>query len=308
MQTAFVFLACLVLRATANDLGSVHTRPIFLWSNDEYFFKPNVHTLEAVSCNDVSRFTSTFVGRDQQETPSYSLSRYLNAEAVQKQQPKVVAIVRAPKMGNLPQILPLKMQESVSSLVIPHVFCDPDEHSFTSISEVTPVTNIQDPEWLEKHLFTRSRILEIQLHPLTLGPSIDELMANITASVEKASQGKFVLMFQEESSSNDLSRVYSTARHLLQINPDVADGKDIPGIPQGYYVKPLFKCPEYQFWDPNARQCFRYVHMTPNMMFGLMVGALLTFTALVGLCCLMGVQTPTIMDASAKGPPKGKEF
>lgn len=53
--------------------------------------------------------------------------------------------------------------------------------------------------------------------------------------------------------------------------------------------------------------CFsHYVHMTPELLTGLIFGALFVFLAYIGLTVLHGIQTPT--KYPLHGPPRGKEF
>ncbi len=49
-----------------------------------------------------------------------------------------------------------------------------------------------------------------------------------------------------------------------------------------------------------------FVYMTPGIVTGLMIGFFLFATALVGICCLMSIQTPTRFCSEAL--PVGKEF
>jgi hypothetical protein len=50
----------------------------------------------------------------------------------------------------------------------------------------------------------------------------------------------------------------------------------------------------------------QYILMTPDIFSGLLVGLLFLVTALIGVCCLHGVQTPTKFCHEAL--PAGKEF
>lgn len=53
--------------------------------------------------------------------------------------------------------------------------------------------------------------------------------------------------------------------------------------------------------------CFsHFVHMTPEVLTGLLFGLFFVFLAYVGLSALMAIQTPTRYPHH--GPPRGKEF
>jgi len=50
----------------------------------------------------------------------------------------------------------------------------------------------------------------------------------------------------------------------------------------------------------------KYVHMTPDLLAGLLTGIMLVVIALIGLSCLSGIQTPS--QFTSKPPPSSREY
>ncbi len=113
-------------------------------------------------------------------------------------------------------------------------------------------------------------VCDVLVVPLTSidTASNDERLSSVQSMVAAGSHGQYVAALVSTQAEDGAVRELS-ARHLLNGNK-------------------------------------KFVYMTSDIMSGLLIGLLLFLTALVGVCCLMSIQTPTkfCMDPL----PGSKEF
>ena len=136
-----------------------------------------------------------------------------------------------------------------------------------------------------------------------LSVSLDHFFHDASAALEQKTNGRYVIVFTAEASCEQgfiVEAVQAARRRLVgPVNPQ--GGIDVDSWVNCDY--------DWQWYDAEQQRCFRYVYMTPNILWGIIVGLITLIIGSIGLCCINDVQTPTVyMSASDPGPQKGKEF
>mmetsp|Transcript_44371 Transcript_44371/g.75492 ORF Transcript_44371/g.75492 Transcript_44371/m.75492 type:complete len:290 (-) Transcript_44371:243-1112(-) len=72
------------------------------------------------------------------------------------------------------------------------------------------------------------------------------------------------------------------------------------------YTAVMTTSPRRKLLSDSDNSPKKYVHMTPDLLSGILTGLLLVVTAIIGLACLGGIQTPS--QFTDKPPPSSREY
>merc|ERR1712070_65058 len=196
------------------------------------------------------------------------------------------------------QSLQDSLDSSASSLVIPYTYSNSTDSFATTLADLGEVSeaasaDVASPAWLKaftnaKHGTGVVRVAMEQAQP--------EMLAKATAALNEVTGGKYLVILSSNTPAIASAESHNNGRKLLSANALNEMG---PG-----------ECSNTdEHFDVLTNTCFRYVYMTPAIMWGIFVGVFGFFTLWLALVCLNGVQTPDVfMSKDDPGPAKGKEF
>jgi hypothetical protein len=281
--------------------------PMFMWSGSNYFTDHNVYVNEAVPSTSLGALIGNFGSRTS-ELPEFE--EYLTAEV---SSPKVVLLALYNQMtteqlsglaqsGGL-QSLQSAMKDSASSLVVPFIYSNSTiggaltQSVQQTLGQIQTVSGDQivSASWLKQLVAQPSTsVLQVKMDGAQQG-----MLSKATTLLNEATGGKYVVVLSSNAPPAADTHAHSGAssRRLLSTSD--------PTFNRG----PTMCSNNYEHYDVATNKCFRYVYITPAIVWGIFM-AIFGFTTLyIALMCMHGVETPDVwMSKDDPGPAKGKEF
>jgi len=276
--------------------------PMFMWSGLNYFTDKNVYVNEAVSSSLLGPLIKTIA--TQSVLPGFE--DYM--AGTENQSPKVILVALYDRLtteevsglartGGLHSLQNV-LDSSASSLVVPYTYSNStDADSLTTslrsqFGEVQEASSadILSATWI-KDLTSKGDTAVVQV---MMDEAQPDMLSKATAALDQATDGKYLLVLSTKTASI-VSAARASSRHLL------ANPGPMPRVTMCNH--------EDEHFDEQTLTCFRYVYMTPAIMWGIFIGVFGFFTLYLALMCLHGVQTPDVwLSKDDPGPAKGKEF
>lgn len=213
-----------------------------------------------------------------------ALSSWIDSHTSGPQAPELLVVVRAPTEISGPLEKYPRLHRDIS-----------ESASATYIPFAPPVSWNQ---WHGEH------------HKLLSWENVDDLMVSFTKS--KANQGskRSRIIVLDGLPAEDFDEQFASLR--TKAEQEAGDGKcafafiSTDSIKESAnYIKAMTE-PVRRMTASSSSDAIAYVHMTPDLLAGILTGLLLVIIAMIGLTCLSSIQTPS--QFSDKPPPSAREY